>query len=226
MPKPHSRAFSALKILEVVRMTWKRSLVLAAGMLVTAGVTVATAATFTGKVASKESAEDIEEMFRGCSLYCAIEPKNVRASSHLKAHGKLKYDADKSHDGDIDTAWVEGKKGHGIGEYLEYTYDLSDKKTSIFAVTEITVFNGYRKNKTLWQQNSRVKRLRLDVNGKPHGTIQLQDAFNSQTVKLGKIKLPAKKKTTFRFTVLDVYKGSKYADTAIAELSFDGEGAH
>src|SRR6185503_13585067 len=118
------------------------------------------------------------------------------------------------------------KAGYGIGEYLEYTYDLTGLSYTRLAVTSITLFNGYRKTKGLWQDNSRVKSLKLSVNGKPYGIIRLKDKYNFQTAGIGKIKLLPGRKTVLRFEIMEIYKGDKYADTAIAELEFDGIGHH
>lgn len=44
--------------------------------------------------------------------------------------------------------------------------------------TGLTIFNGYRKSKELWRDNSRVKRLKMYVGGKTYGVIHLKDAYN------------------------------------------------
>ena len=134
-------------------------------------------------------------------------------------HNKLRYGAAQAHDFNLNTAWVEGVEGDGVGESLEYTIVA---ESGDLRVTGLIMFNGYRKSKELWQDNSRAKRLKMYVDGKPYGVINLKDAFNYQTVNVGDVKLKPKKKTTLRFEIMEVYKGRKYSDTAITEIELDG----
>lgn len=196
-------------------------------VLLTAGAVWAAAVlpTFRGVAVAREDPEEIDLWGGGCSLYCAVIPE-VRASSSLRPGVKSRYEAGLSHDYDLTTAWVEGGEGDGIGEYLEYSFDLGKMQNAGLALTNITVFNGYRKSRATWQENGRVKRFGVTVNGKAYGTIMLQDAYNYQTVKIGKVPLRSGKKTTVRLTIQEVYPGAKHRDTAITDLTFDGTGHH
>jgi hypothetical protein len=122
-----------------------------------------------------ETKESLEMWDGACSLYCAVGPEIIRASSQLKEKGQS-YPADQAHDWDLQTAWVEGKPGPGIAEYLEYTYDMTKvANMSKLGITSITVFNGYRKSADLWRANGRVKRMRLSIKGKTKCFVDLQD---------------------------------------------------
>jgi hypothetical protein len=174
---------------------------------------------FEAAVIEQEDPEMIEDWGAGCSFYCADFSVTSRASSSLPHRNKLRYGAAEAHDFKLNTAWVEGSEGDGIGEFLEYTIDTGE---SNLRVTGLIVFNGYRKSKELWQDNSRVKRFKMYVDGKPYGIISLKDAFNYQTVEIGSVELKAKKKTTLRFEIMEVYKGRKYSDTVITEIELEG----
>jgi hypothetical protein len=174
---------------------------------------------FEANVIEQEDPEMIEEWGAGCSFYCADFSVTARSSSSLPHRNRLRYGAGEAHDFDLKTAWVEGSEGDGVGEFLEYTIYTEG---SNLRVTGLIIFNGYRKNKELWQDNSRVKRLKMYVDGKPHGVINLKDAFNYQTLDVGSVELKPKKKTTLRFEIMEVYKGMKYSDTAIAEIELEG----
>lgn len=174
---------------------------------------------FISTVVETEDREEIADWGLGCSFYCADFAVTTKASSSLPHRERLKYDAEQSHDFKLNTAWVEGKDGDGIGEFIEY---IVSGVGSELTITSLKVFNGYRKTRELWQDNSRVKQFKIYVDGKPHGLINLKDAYNYQTVEVGEIKLKPEKKTTIRFEILDVYKGRKYADTAITEIELDG----
>lgn len=181
--------------------------------------------TFNATVVEKENPEWIAEWGVGCSFYCANFSHTERASSALSRRGKLKYDAGQAHDFNLETAWVEGKEGDGIGEFLEYVIDTSEHTGDNLKVTELTIFNGYRKSRELWRDNSRVKRLKMYVNGKPYAIIGLKDAYNYQVVEVGEIELK-QKRTTLRFEIMEVYKGRKYSDTAITGIELEGCCAH
>ncbi len=184
--------------------------------------------TFTGTVVAKETKDDLEEWAGGCNIYEAASP-TVRASSQLAQGGKnqSEYSAKKASDFDLNTAWVEGAAGNGVGQYLEFTYNLKGQNTSPeLALTEMRVFNGYRKTRDLWEKNGRVKAFDVTVNGKPYGKVALSDAYRYQTVKIKPIPLPKNQTTVLRFTIADVYPGAKYSDTAVTDLTFDGVGHH
>ncbi|HRG22945.1 MAG TPA: hypothetical protein PLL23_01080 [Chitinophagaceae bacterium] len=167
------------------------------------------------------------EVLPGCSWYCGGNVTGFKASSSLAPVNNISYSANKAHDFDITTAWVEGKIGHGIGEYIEYTIDMTpDNASKNLGITQIILANGYKKTKTTWQENARVKKLKMVVNGKPYGMLELLDAFEFQVIDIGKIMLPPRNITTIRFEIVEVYPGSKFQDTAISELLFDGVGVH
>ena len=167
------------------------------------------------------------EVLPGCSWYCGADVSNFKASSTLAPVNENTYTANKAHDFDITTAWVEGKPDQGIGEYLEYSIDMTPANASKkLGITKIILANGYKKTKAAWQENSRVKRLKMFVNGKPYGVLELLDSFEFQVIDIGKLMLPVHHITTIRFEIIDVYSGTKFQDTAITELLFDGVGVH
>ena len=164
----------------------------------------------------------------GDSFEDIFESVTVRGSSALPASEGSYYDASHAHDLNLDSAWVEGAKGDGIGEYLEYTVRVtSGPHPADAAITNLIVFNGYRKSRDLWRKNNRVRRLRVTMNGRPYGVVTLADAYSEQNVRLHDIKLPPHAKTLrLRFTVESVYPGTTYHDTALSELEFSGTGIY
>lgn len=169
--------------------------------------------------------EDIYDILGGgCSFYCACDIGKQKASSTLPAQGKYNYKASNAHDLNYETAWVEGAKDYGIGEWIEYTFPGNNPP-----LEEIIIANGYIRTEKTWKENSRVKTLAVEVNGKPFATLHLKDVYAEQTFdmkKLGSIKStnPKKESAMFKvkFIIKDVYPGTKYKDTAISEIYFDG----
>ena len=154
----------------------------------------------------------------GCSWYCGGGNYKIKASSSLGDSYKAEFANDLSYK----TAWVEGKKDEGIGEYLEYYFKNDSPR-----ITEIIISNGYMKSEETWKNNNRVKKLKLYVNGVPLGVLNLKDSRTDQYFEIG--TLGHNKNRTdliLKFEILEVYKGSKYNDTAITEIYFDGIDVH
>ena len=154
----------------------------------------------------------------GCSWYCGGGNYKIKASSSLGVSYKAKFANDLSYK----TAWVEGKKDEGIGEYLEYYFKNDSPR-----ITEIIISNGYMKSEETWKNNNRVKKLKLYVNGVPFGILNLKDSRTDQYFEVG--TLGHNKNGTdliLKFEILEVYKGNKYNDTAITEIYFDGIDVH
>ena len=166
----------------------------------------------------------------GCSWYCGGGPYEVSASSALLSQGTNSYAATNAHDLNYQTAWVEGIKGYGIGEFLLYAFEPSSPR-----ITKIIVVNGYVKSESAWQNNSRVKKLKLYLNNQPHAILNLEDKRARQVFEVGPLghgdradaeKLKNMPAWSLRFEILEVYEGEKYDDVVITEIYFDGIDVH
>lgn len=139
----------------------------------------------------------------------------VVASSALKAQGSKNYKASNIFDEDPETAWVEGVKGHGIGQWIEFKNVCVRQDGYWCGVGSINILNGYVKSDKAWRENGRVKRLKVYCNGKPKYILELQNSRSFQY-----FNVSISKGATIRFEILDVYPGSKFQDTAITEIDF------
>jgi hypothetical protein len=156
----------------------------------------------------------------GCSWYCGNGgPIKITASSRLNNQGNNNYNEKNLHDDYANTPWVEGVKGCGIGEWVEYTFKANNPR-----ITEIKIVNGYCKSYSAWKNNSRVKKLKLYINGKSVALLNLEDTRCVQSFEIS--PLTDSKQWTMRFEIVDVYKGDKWDDTAISEIYFDGLDVH
>lgn len=167
---------------------------------------------------SKEDHLDISTW--GCSWYCGGGPDSIYASSTLKPYKDLDYKAENVHDFSLRTAWVEGVKQYGTGESITFKFARYSPP-----VTTVEIFNGYMKSDKTWQENSRVKQLKLYVNGKPYALLNLKDIKSKQIFNIGSHQ-GQKNALILKFEIVDVYKGDKYDDVAISEIEFDGTGVH
>lgn len=169
------------------------------------------------------SYEEIQGGMAGCCKgFCA---DNLTTSSTLPNEGENNYGADMIKDDACQTAWVEGVKGDGKGEYLEftYTYDITYEQSAEYSckyTDSFLIVNGYQKNETSFTENNRVKKIKMYINDKPYCWIELKDEMGVQMVKLDFIKKLEKKTNTIKikWEIAEVYKGTKYNDTAISEI--------
>lgn len=146
-------------------------------------------------------------------------PEKVSVTSHLKSGKKSSYEAKMAHDFELKTAWVEGKKGNGIGESLIFTFKGSSPR-----VGGVSIYNGYQKSQKVWEDNGRVKKLKLYIDDKEFAILNLKDITGKQAFDFPDPlwEHPHKGKVVLKFEILEVYPGKKYKDTAISELNFWG----
>lgn len=108
----------------------------------------------------------------------------------------------------VDTPWVEGVPGYGIGE--GFTIENSWGKL----YTTLLIMNGYisYEKPYLYKQNGRIKKIK--VKGLKSGKEKILDVLDTphpQTVDISFITEPE----DIRVTIEDVYPGTKYEDTCI-----------
>ena len=157
-------------------------------------------------------------------IYNIVEP-TVISSSNFKEKG-IVFKAQNIHDFNLKTAWIEGKKGYGIGEYIEFTFDLSTiqkKGENAFSINSFFIINGYRKSLKIWRENSRVKKLKMYIDNVPFAFVLLKDTYKFQFVHFKDfwIKYGAKKK--IKFEIVEIFPGEKYKETALSEIEFSGK---
>jgi hypothetical protein len=144
---------------------------------------------------------------RGVDRYCA--------SSILAPQLGNSYGVQHLFGGNGTTAWVEGKPGQGIGEWIVVEFDGQR------LIKGIEIHNGYQKSSDIYYKNSRVRRLRVVFSQGESRTFTLQDQFGAQALSLDR---PVKAYWA-QFIIDDVYPGNKYTDTALSRLLLMSERA-
>lgn len=134
----------------------------------------------------------------------------VSASSSLKD-----YPPEFTTDGKLETAWLEGVKGNGIGEWIMYSAETDQ------TVSSITLYNGYLKNDKVYINNGRIKKLSLEFSDGEIITKDIAKTSFSNAKKGYTINLETPKVTTsVKITILDAIQGAYYKDTGISGISF------
>lgn len=171
----------------------------------------------------------------GCSVWCSVGDykSSVTATSSLAPIGNNTYNPDNAADKCRNTAWVEGVSGDGIGEKITYrrTYsrggDVSPDSVSTqydsFFFPSLCIVNGLAKNDDVWAKNGRVKSMNMYFNDEYVCTLDLLDTPKPQYISLSGLHLSAKsgEESCFTFEIADVYKGTKYDDTAITGIEIE-----
>jgi hypothetical protein len=136
----------------------------------------------------------------GTDFYCA--------SSVLKPQGGSSYGVDHLFSNRTGEAWVEGRPGKGIGEWI--TIDFEEPRQ----VAALIIRNGYQKDRETYGRNGRVSRLRLVFSEGETRMVDVPDNMDLQTIAID----PPVRSFWVQFIIDDVHPGSAYADTAISKL--------
>ncbi|MDR2922809.1 MAG: substrate-binding domain-containing protein [Treponema sp.] len=108
-------------------------------------------------------------------------------------------------------SWAEASQGNGVGEY--FTLILSEYNYTE-TITGFALKNGYG-NIDYFVKNNRVKAFKIYIDGTYTETIAVKDSVSFEQYYF---KKPVECKT-IRFVIDDVYAGTMYNDTCIAEIA-------
>jgi len=173
-----------------------------------------------------------DRLSAGCSSWCGCYSYycEASASSSLPDQGTQTYGAENLIYESRMNAWAEGVPGDGIGETIEIREMYYGTGDDVFRYNEVCIVNGYAKDEITWQENNRVKSMKLYFMDEYMGTITLEDTMLPQYVDLSPVSIRVSNgcEAKFRFEITDVYKGTKYDDTCISGIvvEFEGRYAH
>ncbi len=111
-------------------------------------------------------------------------------------------------DDNLTTAWVEGKGGDGIGEWIVADFG------AVKRVTAIRLLNGYHKNVDVFKKNNRVREAEVVFSSGKRQQISLQDRDGAQDI----VMPEAIEARWVQVKIVSVFKGEKFQDTAISEF--------
>jgi hypothetical protein len=129
-------------------------------------------------------------------------------SSVLEPQYGFTYGPEKLFDARLDTAWVEGDEGDGIGAWIIVEFSQPER------LSELQLLNGYHKNRGIYQANNRIRDVLVRTSSGYQEAWRLDDSPAIQTIVIGD-DTPIQ---WVQFVIQSVYRGSKYRDTAVTEL--------
>jgi Caspase domain len=112
-------------------------------------------------------------------------------------------------------AWVEGKPGQGVGEWITVEFD------TLRTINSVMLRSGYQKNADIFAKNGRVKQLRMMFSTGETMILNPPDRAGSEMYRLEK---PVRA-YWIKFTVEGVFPGRRYSDLAISKLLVNSEPA-
>ncbi len=126
----------------------------------------------------------------------------------------LRYSIQNAFDGDPATSYVENTED----DLMRITFRrLNNIGTNL--KTTFAIINGYATNKDLYAANNRIRKCGIGNNDAMPFIADIDDNIMTRQIKT--INRPEDAYTgMFVFVVTDIYKGSKYNDTCMAELNF------
>lgn len=140
----------------------------------------------------------------------AADGVRVTASTARKTEKGNSYQAGLAFDGNSRTAWAEGVKGPGRGQWI--VFDFPEE----VELRAIRIEPGYFKTGELWRKNNRVKAVRLTFSDGSTRSYGFADRMVEQKVDLGGVRT-----RSVMFTIRDIYPGqADTEDTLISEVSF------
>jgi hypothetical protein len=136
-----------------------------------------------------------------------VRPKATVSSSALKGISTASFQATNLVDGDLATAWVEGAKGTGLGEWVRFEF----AQPTLLA--RIEVANGYQKDPASFARNPRVKLVNVEFSSGGTYLVELYDTTDLQTI------IPAGEAIDWvKLVIVSVYPGENDYGTALSEV--------
>ncbi len=132
----------------------------------------------------------------------------VCTSSILPQWRNVTYGPANMFDDRLDTAWVEGVEGVGVGEQLTVTFDEES------LVSGISLLNGYHKSNDLFAKNGRITEIYIDTSDGQQLAAEIADDPGEQVRYFDR---PVKLKW-ISIQIASAVAGTKYTDTAVSEM--------
>lgn len=145
-----------------------------------------------------------------------IYPYEIKSSSYLIENTNFIFHPYNLYDTNTKTVYAESVLGDGIGTKIEFLFE------DIINLKAIEIFNGFQMTDNGFNENNRVKSIKILSfnNDKINQNIefQLSDIKEKQILNIKENLIGNK----IIIEILSVYKGSKYDDTCISEITLLG----
>jgi hypothetical protein len=152
-----------------------------------------------------------EEDSRNLALFASTSASSVYPSDRWGT-----YHAWSAIDGRVESPWVEGVAGSGIGEWITLTFP------GTVEVWGIGLDVGYDRDADIFYANNRIKRATFVFSNGEQVTLDFSDTRGVQMVHLARAPGPNIETTYVKMVIEEVYPGSRYDDTCLGEIEVWG----
>lgn len=136
-----------------------------------------------------------------------VRPSAATSSSNLKATNIADFRPTNVLDGDTATAWIEGAKGSGVGQWIQLDFDEA------VPLARIEITNGYQKDDDLFAGYVRIKSLEIGYSDGSRQVVELLDEQGIQVIE------PSVDETEWiKFTILSVHPSYELPNAAISDV--------
>lgn len=117
------------------------------------------------------------------------------------------------------TVWRSTKSSGGIGKKITFVFEPAGSSK----IKKILFFPGYMRTPADWQKYGRPAKVALRISGKDIAVLHLQDVMACQVFNIPMTaSYPKNENITIVFEILSIYQGSKFEETVISEINFEG----
>jgi hypothetical protein len=136
-----------------------------------------------------------------------VRPKATVSSSALKGTSLEGFRATNLVDGNLTTAWLEGAKGAGTGEWVRFEFAQPT------LLTRIEIANGYQKDSNRFASHPRVRLVNVEFSSGASYLVELHDVTALQTI------IPSAEAIEWvKLVIVSVYPGQDNQDAALTEV--------
>ena len=133
----------------------------------------------------------------------------VSASSVRREDRGNRYTPELAFDGNPRTAWCEGARGAGRGQWIAFDFNKE------LLIKEIVIQPGYFKTEDIWRKNNRLSSAVFEYSDKSTEIFNFPNSMSERTLEINK------RTKSVLIRIKDIYPGaSDSLDTLISEVSF------
>lgn len=143
-----------------------------------------------------------------------LRPDRITASSFYSRRHE-RHPPEDAFDGRLETAWNDGVRGSGRGEWIEAQFDTAHH---FDLITFSTGFDHVTtRSEDLFSANAHLRTATISIDGRAVHTINIAHDQRQATVDLGRTL-----GRTVRITATDVWNGSRWQDVCLSEITLTG----
>lgn len=149
-----------------------------------------------------------------------LYPFSIKSTSYLIEDSRHIYHPYKLYDNNVSTSYSESLDGDGNGCKLFFYFQETVE------INQIHFVNGFQENLDYYLLNNRAKSIMLEVYDDDikvyNRKLKLTDTKEKQVIEIKDDSASEIKGNKIVLTLNEVYKGSKYDDTCLSEITFLG----